>query len=237
MVERKKEKVGAVIVAAGKGERMGDVDKMFASLGGEPLLLHTTRPFQQCSQIDQIVVVVSGEREIQCRHLVTGPDWPKVSDVCLGGRRRQDSVAEGLKRLAGCNLVVIHDGARPVVLPSDIDRVVQVAISDRAALLAVRATDTVKRAREGFVLNTLERGSLFLAQTPQVFQYDLIMAAYKDAANDADIAHFTDDASLVEARGFKVRVVEPTGPNLKVTTRDDLILVEALLKRELDEES
>ncbi|MBA7651466.1 2-C-methyl-D-erythritol 4-phosphate cytidylyltransferase [subsurface metagenome] len=109
------EKVGAVIVAAGQSERMGDVDKMFALLGGQPLLLRVTLPFQQCSLIDRIVVVVSGEKETQCRSLVAGPDWSKVSDVCLGGRRRQDSVAEGLKHLADCDWAVIHDGARPLV--------------------------------------------------------------------------------------------------------------------------
>jgi len=149
MMAGKKERVGAVIVAAGKSERMGDVDKMFASLGGQPLLLRTTQPFQQCPEIDQIVVVVSGEKEMQCRHLVSGPEWSKVSDVCLGGKRRQDSVAEGLQRLADCDWAVIHDGARPLVTVELIERGLEAARETGAAVAAVPVTDTIKVADQG----------------------------------------------------------------------------------------
>ena len=154
----------------------------------------------------------------------------------IGGQTRRESVLKGLKALPiSTEYVAIHDGARPLVSPADIDRAVEVAVSEKATMLAARATDTVKRAREGYVLSTLERDSLYLAQTPQVFQYDLIMAAHKEAADSDNANRFTDDAAMVEARGFKVKIVEPTNPNIKVTTHDDLILVEAMLTKELDE--
>ncbi len=98
------EKVAAIIVAAGEGKRMEGIDKALVPLSGEPLILRTTRPFQQCPAVGQIVVVVSSKREQQCRVLVAGPEWSKVTDICLGGARRQDSVAAGLKLLEGLRL-------------------------------------------------------------------------------------------------------------------------------------
>jgi 2-C-methyl-D-erythritol 4-phosphate cytidylyltransferase len=227
MVAGKKEKVGAVIVAAGKSERMGGMDKMFASLGGQPLLLRTTRPFQQCSQIDRIVVAVSGERETMCRHLVTGPDWSKVSDVCLGGKRRQDSVAEGLKRLADCDWVVIHDGARPLVTVELIERGLEAARETGAAVAAVPVTDTIKVSDEDrTVYETPPRRNLWAVQTPQVFSTKVIGEAYEKADDDV-----TDDASLVERLGYKVKLYMGSHDNIKITTPDDLALAEILWRK------
>ncbi len=218
------EKVGAVIVAAGKSERMGDVDKMFAPLGGRPLLIQTTRPFQQCALIDQIVVVVSGERETQCRSLVAGPDWSKVSDVCLGGRRRQDSVAEGLKRLADCDWAVIHDGARPLVTVELIERGLEAARETGAAIAAVPVTDTIKALDEdGAVHETPPRQNLWAVQTPQVFAINIIREAYQNADEDV-----TDSSSLVERLGYKVKLYMGSHNNIKVTTPADLALAEIL---------
>ena len=131
------EKVAAIIVAAGEGKRMEGIDKALVPLAGEPLLLRTTRPFQQCPAISQIVVVVSGAREQQCRTLVAGPDWSKVTDICLGGDRRQDSVAAGLKRLREFDWVVIHDGTRPLVTVDLIERGLEAARETGAAAAAV----------------------------------------------------------------------------------------------------
>ena len=108
-------KVGAVIVAAGSSRRMGGVNKAFALLGGEPVLARVIDAFQRCDPIDQVVVVVSEQSLEQCRRLVAEQGWSKVTDVCVGGRRRQDSVAAGLRRLSDCDWVVIHDGVRPLV--------------------------------------------------------------------------------------------------------------------------
>jgi 2-C-methyl-D-erythritol 4-phosphate cytidylyltransferase len=115
------------------------------------------------------------------------------------------------------------------VRSADIDRVVKTAASEGAAMLAVCATDTVKRVKDGIIEGTVDRDSLYLAQTPQVFRYDLILSAHQKADPNLVI---TDDASLLEANGVKVRIVEPTGPNLKVTTADDMLIAEALLARE-----
>ena len=227
MAERQKEKVGAVIVAAGKSERMGNMDKMFASLGGEPLLLRTTRPFQESSLIDQIVVVVSGEREIQCRHLVTGPAWSKVSDVCLGGRRRQDSVAEGLKRLTDCDWVIIHDGARPLVTAALIERGLQAAKETGAAVAAVPVSDTIKvSSTDCTVRETPPRQNLWAVQTPQVFSIKIIREAYKNADEDV-----TDSATLVERLGYKVKLYMGAHDNIKITTPTDLALAEILWRQ------
>ena len=227
MSERKKDKVGAVIVAAGKSERMGDMDKMFASLGGQPLLLRTTQPFQKCSKIDQIVVVVSGEREMQCRHLVTGPVWSKVSDVCLGGRRRQDSVAEGLKRLTGCDWVVIHDGARPLVTVDLIERGLEAVKETGAAVAAVPVSDTIKVSSEDCIVReTPPRQNLWAVQTPQVFSIKIISDAYQNANEDV-----TDSATLVERLGYKVKLYMGSHDNIKITTPADLSLAEILWQK------
>jgi len=211
-------------VAAGKSERMGDVDKMFALLGGQPLLLRATLPFQQCSLINRIVVVVSGEKETQCRSLVTGPDWSKVSDVCLGGRRRQDSVAEGLKRLADCDWAVIHDAARPLVTVELIERGLEAARETGAAIAAVPVTDTIKVSDEDrTVRETPPRKNLWAVQTPQVFSIKVISEAYEKADDDV-----TDDASLVERLGYKVKLYMGSDDNIKITTPADLALAEIL---------
>ena len=120
-------------MAAGSSQRMGGVDKLFVPLGGKPLLTWATYSFQKCQLIDQIVAVVSGEKEVLCRQLLTGEEWSKVRSICLGGRRRQDSVAAGLAQLKGCNWVVIHDGARPFVTVDLIEQGLEAAKETGAA--------------------------------------------------------------------------------------------------------
>jgi 2-C-methyl-D-erythritol 4-phosphate cytidylyltransferase len=221
------EKVAAIIVAAGESKRMEGVDKVFARLGGEPLLLRTTRPFQACPLIHQIIVVVSGEKEEKCRHLVGGEEWEKVTDVCLGGRRRQDSVLAGLKLVGECGWVVIHDGARPLVTADMIERGLEAARETGAAAAAIPVTDTIKVAGEGdMVLETPPRASLRAIQTPQVFRLDIIKDAYRHSDQDV-----TDDASLVEMAGYKVKLFTGSYDNIKVTAPDDLAMAELLWRK------
>ena len=220
------DKVGVVIAAGGSSQRMGE-DKLFASLGGKPLLTRTTRPFQECRLVDQIVVVVGGEREERCRRLVTGKEWSKVTDVCLGGERRQDSVAAGLKRLDKCDWVVIHDGARPLLTVDLIERGLEVAKETGAAVAAIPVKDTIKVAGEDRIVHqTPPRQNLWAIQTPQVFSVGIITEAYSRANDEV-----TDDASLVERLGYKVKLYMGSYDNIKVTTPDDLALAEILWQK------
>ncbi|MFC1934880.1 2-C-methyl-D-erythritol 4-phosphate cytidylyltransferase [Chloroflexota bacterium] len=221
------QKVGAVIVAAGGSQRMGGIDKLLVQLGGEPLLLHATRPFQESSLVSQVVVVVGSENKERCQYLVAGGEWSKVSDVCLGGERRQDSVAVGLERLERCDWVIIHDGARPLVTVDLIERGLMVAQETGAAVAAVPVTDTIKVAGDDKIVSrTLSRKELWAVQTPQVFRADIMTEAYLKAEGSV-----TDDASLVEKLGYRVKLYMSSYDNIKVTTHHDLALAELIQSR------
>ncbi len=226
-MKNRQQKVGAVIVAAGESQRMGGIDKMLALLGSKPLLVATIRTFQDCPLVSQIIVVVNGKNREECQHLVTEEGLSKVSDVCLGGRQRQDSVAAGLKRLERCHWVIIHDGARPLVTADLVKRGLEVARETGAAVAAVPVKDTIKVAgNDGIVRQTPPRQNLWAVQTPQVFRIDLITEAYQKAHSDV-----TDDASLVEQLGYQVKLYLGSYDNIKVTTPDDLALAELLWAR------
>lgn len=223
----------ALIVAGGSSTRFGgEVPKQFLTVAGRPLLSWTISRFERSAQIDFIVVVVAEEYLLYTSEKIVDPyDFAKVRKVVIGGEARQESVRLGLESLPpSTGYVAIHDGARPMVQPSDIDAVVTQAKASRAAMLAVPVTDTVKRVKDGFVMATLDRRNLYQAQTPQVFQYDLILEAHRKAAGSGQPA--TDDAALIEAAGFPVRVVEPSSINIKVTGKGDLELIKPLLEAE-----
>jgi len=222
-----KPKVCAIIVAAGESRRMEGIDKTFAPLGGKPILARVIETFQKCEVIAQIVVVVNRKDIEKSHRLVAGGGYDKVTDVCLGGRRRQDSVAAGLKRLKGCDWVVIHDGARPLVTIDLIERGLEAAKETCAAAAAVPVTDTVKvMGDDEIVCETPPRQNLRAVQTPQVFHLDIITRAYQQANGDV-----TDDASLVEQAGYKVKLFMGSYDNIKITTPDDLALAEILWEK------
>ena len=226
-------KTVALIVAGGKSLRFGgEVPKQFRTVCGRPMLSWTIDSFEKAASIDEIVVVVSEEYLQYTTERVVDPfDFKKVRKIVGGGKVRRESVLNGLESLSSStDLVAIHDGARPLISPKDIDRVVEIAAKEKAAIIAVKATDTVKRVRDMFIISTLERDCLYLAQTPQVFEYDLIAGAHRDFDRQGGDDNITDDASLVEKLGLKVKTVEPLSPNLKITTAEDLLLAEALLK-------
>jgi 2-C-methyl-D-erythritol 4-phosphate cytidylyltransferase len=205
---------------------MAGLDKLFAPLGGRPLLARTLTAFQECAAVHRVVLVLAAENLARGLALAEEENLTKVRTVCLGGRRRQDSVREGLEALGPCAWVVVHDGARPLVTPQLIEEGLAAARETGAAVCGLPAQDTVKRVdEEGHVLRTLDRRRLWLVQTPQVFQYDILRAAYERSRRPA-----TDDAALVERLGVKVRVYLGSPRNLKVTTPEDLALAEALLK-------
>jgi len=219
-------KVGAIVVAAGASKRMGGVNKLYANLAGKPLLAHTVDVFQECSSIDQVVIVLSEDKVKEGQQLVEEQGWSKVVEVCPGGARRQDSVREGLERLSDCQWVVIHDGARPCLSANLIERGLEEARQSGAAIAAIPVTDTIKVVSPGsFVEETPLRQRLWSVQTPQVFRFDIIDEAYRKAQGDV-----TDDATLVENLGYKVKVYPGSEANIKVTTPEDLVLAEAILK-------
>lgn len=218
------QKVGAVIAAAGSSQRMGGVDKVFALLGGKPILARVVDVFQRCNSIDQIIVVLSEQNLEQGRQLVIDKGWPEVIGVCAGGRRRQDSVAAGLGRLNSCDWVVINDGARPLVTVDLINRGLEAAKETGAAVAAVPVTDTIKSAGDDRIVHqTAPRQNLWAVQTPQVFRIDIITEAYSQVNGDV-----TDDASLVEQLGYGVKIYMGSYDNIKITTPDDLALAEVL---------
>jgi 2-C-methyl-D-erythritol 4-phosphate cytidylyltransferase len=226
-------KTVALIVAGGKSVRFGgEVPKQFRNICGRPMLSWAIESFEKAKSVDQILVVVPEDYMIYTSEKVIDPyDFSKVTKVVAGGESRPESVYNGLQAISDTtDFVAIHDGARPLVTPEDIDKVIVAARKDKAAILAMKATDTVKRVRDSFVISTLERDSLYMAQTPQVFQYSLILDVHREYAEQDGEDPATDDASMVEKKGFKVRTIEPSSPNFKITSADDLVLAEAILK-------
>lgn len=222
-----------VIAAAGKGTRMGlETNKQYLELQGKPVLAVTIQRFEDCISIDEIIVVAN-ETEVEfCRKNVTDRyGFKKVKVVTSGGATRQQSVYNGLCHVStGCGIVLIHDGARPFIDAHNIEACIDAAQQYGAAVVAVPAKDTIKRAdRSGFVEETVDRSNLWYIQTPQAFQYDLIMDAHTRAAQDGFDG--TDDAVLAERIGRKVRLVAGSYNNIKITVREDLIMAEFMARR------
>ena len=221
--------VGAVIVAAGRSERMNGIDKLLAPLPSEngreePLIAHTLAAFQRAKRVNQAVLVVAKESLERAKAIVEEHGFKKVG-VIAGGARRQDSVFAGLEALDNCVWAIIHDGARPLVTEDLIEQGLKAAQATGASCCAMPIADTVKEGNAGRVLRTLDRSRLWLAQTPQTFRYDLLLDAHRRASSDV-----TDDASLIEGLGVEVRLYKGSSRNIKVTTPDDLAIVRALLQ-------
>jgi 2-C-methyl-D-erythritol 4-phosphate cytidylyltransferase len=225
-------RVNAVIVAAGEGKRMGgDLSKPLIALAGRPLILHTLDRFAR-SQVRKVILVVPEQQKQKFEKMVRADPQQKGLDCVVesGGPRRQDSVRRGLNRLdEDCEVVVIHDGARPLVSPALIDRCVDLALEEGAAVVGVPVRDTIKVVSASLrVESTPPRDSLWEIQTPQAFRVETIREAHRRAEQDGVEA--TDDAMLVERLGRNVALIEGERNNLKITTPEDLVLAEALLR-------
>jgi len=221
----------AIIVAAGKGKRMGaDINKVYLPLGGKPVIVHTLEAFCHIRQIDEIVVVLSAEdmdyfkKEIANRYNFSKPIF-----TVEGGMERQISVYNGLMALPDdVDIVVIHDGARPFITPDLIGQTIEEAREYGAALVAVPVKDTIKEVKSDLrVSSTLNREILWLAQTPQAFCHSLIVKAHKKAVEQGFTA--TDDSALVERLGKSVRIVPGSYENIKITTKEDMLFAEYIL--------
>jgi 2-C-methyl-D-erythritol 4-phosphate cytidylyltransferase len=209
-----------------------ETPKVMLPVGGRPLLAHTLRAFEKANAVDQIVLVVAEDLLAWvAAEVVDAHEIRKVRRIVPGGAMRQDSVRLGLQAIASeCRLVAIHDGARPLITAGLINRVVNRAAAHHgAAALAVQPSDTVRRGEGELFQVTLDRDKLWLMQTPQVFSCDLILSAHRRAMDQGHKG--TDDVALVEAMGHPVMIVEGDRENIKVTTPEDFLFVEAVLSR------
>lgn len=221
----------AIITAGGRGVRFGSgAPKQFASLGGKPLLAHSVETFSSLDIISEIVLVAPDDWVPYVEKEIAGIPGSRVSRVVPGGAERQHSVENGFNALSGePDVVVIHDGVRPFASASLIEEVIREAYGHGAALAALPAGDTVKKAGEtGLVESTIPRDTLWLAQTPQAFRYGVLREAFEKAREDG--FHATDEALLAERIGAHVKLVKGSPHNIKITTREDLALGELLLK-------
>ena len=220
--------IAALIVAAGRGSRMGGSrPKALLALGGTPMLGRAVGAFAAHPRIETIVAAVADPEEARA---ALGADASRVTLV-RGGAERHDSVRLGLEAIGASEIVLVHDAARPLVPRRIIDAVIEAAERHGAAIPVLAVTDTVKRLREdGTVAATVPREDLRLAQTPQGFRADVLRAAYERAEGAGDFA--TDDAGLVERAGGRVVTVEGALVNMKITTPADLDLAEALIERQ-----
>jgi 2-C-methyl-D-erythritol 4-phosphate cytidylyltransferase len=220
--------LSAIIVAAGSSQRMG-FDKLFALLGDKPVIAHTIDAFERADSVREIILVARAERVGEFEELVRQCDFKKVRRVVPGGKHRQDSVQAGLENIeTDTTFVAVHDAARPLVTPEQIERVFALAREHGAAALAEPITDTVKRADENrFVTGGVPRESLYAMQTPQIFGRDLLERAYAAVAT-SDLS-ITDEVSAVEHVGAKVVLMPNEEWNVKVTYPRDLLLAQSVL--------
>jgi len=223
----------AIIPAAGWGIRMGgDRPKQFLFLDDRPILAVTLSHFQECPAVDAIIIVTPEEEIEYCRKKIVEPyNLDKVIKIVKGGQRRQDSVRLGIEATGGkYELVLIHDGARPLIDSELIHRVLRAARHYRAVITALPAKETVKAVdKGGVVLKTYPRKEMWLVQTPQVFRYEDIHEAHQKALQE-NWEELTDDALLIERMGIPVHVVEGSEMNIKITTAYDLKLARFLLQ-------
>lgn len=221
----------AIIAAAGSGTRMAsERPKQFLQLAGIPIIIHTLKAFEQCDSIHEIIVVLPADASVEFLDAASKYGLRKVTKVVPGGLTRAESVKRGLLaiRAATAEIVAVHDGVRPFVTSEDIDSTVHAAEEHEAAILVARATDTIKQVDHDMVVRTLERSELRHALTPQCFRYELLRRAYENV--DVTNPSFTDDSFLVEQLGVKVAIVEGSPRNIKITTPQDMVIAEVLLR-------
>lgn len=220
----------AVLVAAGSATRMQGTDKIFAPVGGEPLIAHTIRVFEESPSIQEIVVVTRQDLVAPMDELCNKIEARKVTAVVPGGASRPESVQRGLNAVdPNTPLVAIHDGARPFVTAEIIEQTIAKAQQYHAAAPAVPVKDTIKIAKNHIVTKTPDRAELFAVQTPQIFDFDLLRGALQQALTKQ--LPITDDCSAVEALGMSVYLTAGSDENIKITTPTDLILAEAIAQK------
>jgi len=219
----------AILVAAGDSRRMG-FDKLFAEIAGEPVIAHTVRAFEHAESVDGITVVAREDRHDEIKAIVRDKNFRKVRSIVRGGKHRQDSVRAGLGELdSAAQYIAVHDAARPLVTPEQIERVLQQCTTHGAAALAEPINDTLKRADGNLlVTESVDRDQLYAMQTPQIFERQLIEEAYRAVYRDN--VPVTDEVSAVERLGHKVALVINNELNAKITYPRDLPIAQFVLR-------
>lgn len=223
--------ISAVIVAAGRGTRMGpNIDKIFLEVAGHPIIAHTWKRFDASPSIDELIFVVREGMASEFQKLSEEYQFTKSFRIVHGGKERQDSVANGLAAISSaCEYVAIHDGARPCVTEKIITDTVAAARQFGAAIAATKVTDTLKESDpHGVITRNVDRSKLWAVQTPQIFKVEIIRKALRAVAQSN--ASVTDDAAACEFIGQPVKLVESETPNPKATSKADLPFLELLLK-------
>lgn len=230
ITEKENKLISAVIVSAGNSTRMGGINKQFLELDGVPVIVNTITMFQRCNMIDEIIIVTRESEIDAVAKLVEKYDFYKVNNIVAGGETRQLSVCEGVTSTSNItDLVVIHDGARPLVTVKVIEETIKAAAEFGAAATGVKVKDTVKVVDDNDnIIDTPDRTYMRFIQTPQVFDKKLYLDAVNTVENSKD---FTDDCKLIEAYGKTVKFVDGDYENIKITTPEDVELAESYLKR------
>lgn len=220
----------AIIVAAGSGTRFGSqTPKQFLEIVGKPLIFHTLDKFEDCSSIDEIILVLSENETENFQKLAQNYQITKLKKIVAGGKTRAESVFNGLQSVGkDCQIVAVHDGARPLVSTEEISQTIDKARETGAACLVAKVTDTIKEIVDDKIIGTIDRTKLRRALTPQTFRLEILKKAFANA----DLTESaTDECFLVEKLAFEIAIVEGSAKNIKITTREDFILAESLLKQ------
>ncbi len=225
-MSKSRPKVFAIIPAAGSGTRIGgDIKKQFLPLNGKPIIVHTIQRFEHCPDVDEVALAIPESAMSEMEAVVKHYRLHKVSKMVMGGAKRQDSVRNVFDRLTikESDIILVHDGVRPFIETKRISHLIRICKEYGTAVLAVQPKDTIRRSiGGGFFDQTLDRTALWLIQTPQAFRAKLLMKAFEKAKKDK--FYSTDEAALVEQLGVKVRIVEGSYDNIKITTPEDLEL-------------
>jgi 2-C-methyl-D-erythritol 4-phosphate cytidylyltransferase len=222
-------KTAAIIVAAGQSSRMNYENKQFIDILGKPVLTYSLEAFQISPSIDEIYVVAREQDILFISDIINTYGITKAVSIVAGGETRTESVKCGIDAVTDCDFFAIHDGARPCIQPKHIELTVSAAHACGASVLGCRAFDTLKTVdSNSFITGTIDRNAIWHAQTPQVFRGDIIRAAYEYLLNNNIEA--TDDCSLVEKTGIKIRMVEGDSSNIKITRHCDIGIAEGIIR-------
>ncbi|HXT63590.1 MAG TPA: 2-C-methyl-D-erythritol 4-phosphate cytidylyltransferase [Pyrinomonadaceae bacterium] len=220
----------AIVVAAGKGTRLGgDRPKQFLELGGVPVIIHTLRQFERCKQINEVITVLPAEDTAGFESLAQKFELKKAKRAIAGGATRARSVRNGLATITSAEIVAVHDGVRPLVTAEEIDEVVVTAQKSGAAILTAAVADTIKRVDGDRIVATVPRAELRRALTPQCFRLDILKRAFEQIDElESQGIEITDESFLVERLGIAIVTVEGSSRNIKITTESDLAFANQL---------